>query len=100
MTLTVRVEDAATAEVLDAAEWYEDRRPGLGPAFVDAFERVLSRLDESPAQHPVLHGFEHFRRTRLPRFPYHVIFWINHAEGEVVIVAVAHGRRAPGRWSR
>jgi len=38
----------ATAELADAAEWYETRRSGLGVALVEEFDRAFSSIEATP----------------------------------------------------
>lgn len=39
-----------------------------------------------------------FRRCRLHRFPYGVIYRVDQATGEIVVVAVHHLSRRPNSW--
>ena len=98
MTWALRVEPEAEADVLAAAEWYEARRVGLGADFVGAFAACLAAISEAPARHAQVQGYDAFRRARMPRFPYHVIFRVDDSERAAVVVAVAHGRRDPDHW--
>jgi len=50
--LVVRAE--AEGDLLDAARWYERRRPGLGQAFVLSVDAALASIVESPLSFPVL----------------------------------------------
>jgi hypothetical protein len=36
------------ADIADAAQWSDDRQPGLAEAFVDEVNRALARVLESP----------------------------------------------------
>jgi len=52
MSLPVVFRRAARAEFDDAADWYEQRRAGLGAAFTAAVQRVLDQLAAQPDFYP------------------------------------------------
>ena len=92
--LAVLVRDAATADLAEAAEWYEQRRVGLGLEFLRAARALLAGIGRTPLQFPMVRG--QVRRARVRRFPYVVYFIPEPAR--VVVVAVLHGRRDPRVW--
>lgn len=53
----VRFSFRVERDVADAATWYESRRQGLGPEFVEAVARVWHELAENPLlmerKHPI-----------------------------------------------
>ena len=84
----------AEAELADAADYYEARRPGLGKAFAGEVTRTISLIREHPdAGSPV--GPSR-RRMLVSRFPYAIVY--RRDSNSVVIVAVAHQSRRPGYW--
>lgn len=94
MTPRLFVRDEAAADIEAAAEWYNDRRAGLGGEFVRAVRAALAGVARHPQQFPVAAG--EVRRARVRRFPY-VVFFVPEAE-QVVVLAVLHGRRDPQVW--
>lgn len=90
----------ASAELREAARWYEQRHAGLGLAFlaaVDVAVESVGRWPLSGAPVPGIGGGLQLRRLRLGRFPYHLVYLL--ADDVIHIVAVAHDRRRPGYWS-
>jgi plasmid stabilization system protein ParE len=85
---------AAVGEAEAARQWYEDRLPALGEAFVDALEATVGRIEANPLAYPMAHG--ELRRALLRGFPYAVIYRVSDAE--LLVVAVVHERRDPRRW--
>src|SRR6266700_5975762 len=84
-------------EDLEAAfNYYEVRRSGLGGELVDEFRRAVSQILEFPGAWQALD--ETYRRCRLHRFPYGVVYGVDRPAGKVIIVAVAHLSRGPGWW--
>jgi plasmid stabilization system protein ParE len=91
-----RFHPEAEAELEAAAEWYEERRAGLGADFIASARAKVDEILDLPRRFPMVAGT---RRAGLDRFPY-VIVYRELATAEVEIVAVAHVRRRPGYWSR
>lgn len=93
----------ARSELRRAALWYDEQSPGLGDEFVAEVSAVLHRIGEAPRSFaPWLEAFaasgEPIRRAVVHRFPYVVAFEV-HPE-EVLVLAVAHGKRRPLYWLR
>ena len=86
--------DAAMAEFEAAAEYYEQRVPGLGVEFQKAVAVAVHKIQDSPLRW--MPYSKRNRRLLLHRFPYLVIF--SELEDKILIIAVAHGKRRPGYW--
>lgn len=94
-----RPELEASAELEDAALWYESQRSGLGLEFVQAVDAALERIAQWPQIGRRVTGVPNdvpARRVPVNRFPYHVAYmeW----EGLIRILAFAHDSREPGYW--
>ncbi len=84
----------AVADIVAAAEWYDDQQPGLGDDFVKEVNAVISALPRNPLGHSV--RFSDVRCVRLKRFkPCGIYYFLWHEE--VIIFAVFHASRHP-RW--
>jgi toxin ParE1/3/4 len=88
----------ATAEIEDAARWYQARRLGLGIEFATAVDRALNEISKHPLRWPRWLATSRYRRSVLRRFPYVIFYEIR--QHTLEIVAVAHARRRPGYWIR
>ncbi len=95
--MNVRFHRLADRESREARRWYERRRGGLGDEFVTELERAVARIVAAPERGRLFGG--RYRRVRLRRFPYRLIYEIIDA-ATVQVLAVAHDRRRPGYWSR
>ena len=70
--MNIAFADAARLELDEVARAYDDERAGLGEAFVDAVWQALMMVTTFPEAGPeVAPGF---RRCRVRRFPYHIIY--------------------------
>lgn len=84
----------ARAELEEAVDYYEARRPGLGTEFAAEVQAAINRILQLPLACRKLSPRSH--RCRLARFPYGIIYQIR--PDHVVIVAVMHLRREPSYW--
>ena len=81
-----------------AFDYYEQRRIGLGVEMVEEFRRSLDLVVRHPQAWQPLD--EKYRRCRLHRFPYGIVYRVDEAAGQVVIVAVMHLSEHPGAWRK
>ncbi|MFM8470012.1 MAG: type II toxin-antitoxin system RelE/ParE family toxin [Limisphaerales bacterium] len=97
MSAVLRRLRLAELDLLRAAEWYDDQRPGLGEEFVAEVDAVVRSLARHPLRHRVV--FADVRRVRLKRFRPYAVFYYLH-QGEVIIFAIFHASRQPERLAR
>jgi hypothetical protein len=92
---SVRYHPLFECDVLESADWYDQRLPGLGNLFVVDPARVATqRIIEQPSLFaPTEHGL---RYVRLKRFPYVVLFDVT--ETEILMLGVLHTARSIEKW--
>jgi hypothetical protein len=91
----------AEDEIERAFNDYEEKRRGLGLELLDEYRHSLEWIVAHPRAWQPLD--ETYRRCRLHRFPYGVIYRIGSAtetgaSDEIIIVAFMDLRRLPGGW--
>ena len=88
------VHPEAETELIAAAQYYDERRPGLGDDYLHEMQRLTEFALEHPeAGAPVDDGT---RWLLSRRFPYAVVYrW---RTGRMQVVSFAHLRRRPGYW--
>ena len=80
--------------MIEAALFYETAAAGLGDDFLDDVQHAIDAARVNPGL-GVTVAYS-FRRILVRRFPFSIIYV---AEGtHIVVVAVAHQRRAPNYW--
>ena len=94
MTPRLVLRPQAEAELLEARDWYEDQRPGLGGRFAAEVDKALDAVRQAPLAYPRVHA--EIRRALVRRFPYAIYF--RAMPDEVVVLALIHGRRHPRHW--
>lgn len=91
---TVRLLPKAECDIMEAVEWYDAEREGLGVQFEEYVTSTLDRIRENPSLFPVHH--QGARRALVDTFPYGVLFV--ESAGEVLVVAFLHLHRDPNIW--
>jgi toxin ParE1/3/4 len=96
MSYRLQIRLAAEADVAEAAQWYDQRQPGLGEKFVREVDQAIARVLENPLAFSVILRRHEVRRVLTKRFPYRNFFSL---KGDAVIVhAVLHGHRDDRHW--
>ena len=84
----------AVADIISAAEWYDDRQPGLGDEFVAEVNAVIQSLPDNPCLHAI--RFADVRCARLKRFKKYGVYYFLWQD-EVIVFSVFHGSQHPRR---
>ena len=95
----VRIHEAASQEAIEAATWYEHKRPGLGAEFQRALDLALDLLEEDIIPLLPVPSSAHARgvkRLILKRFPFDIV--VVERRTEIFVIAFAHHARRPGYW--
>jgi plasmid stabilization system protein ParE len=94
MRLPLVLEPEAEADLLEAFEWYEKQREGLGREFIECVDDALEQVAGNPELYAISH--RGVRQALVRRFPYVVCFLIE--TERISVIAVLHGRRNPRLW--
>lgn len=92
-------EPEASAELEEAALWYEAQRSGLGLALLAAVDRAVEHLaawPDSGIPVPGVPASLSVRQLPVSRFPYRIAYLVT--PQELRVLAVAHDRRRPDYW--
>ena len=98
----IEIDPEAALELLEARDYYENARQGLGSLFERAVQRTLDAIEDGPERYPA-HRFATtpgIRRAILsppPKFPYAIAYLLRLGKAPYVIAA-EHFRRAPMYW--
>src|SRR5262249_6004739 len=96
---SVRIEAEASAELTEAAMWYERKRAGLGLEFLEAVHAAIEFITHFPqagSSVPRIPKEQQIRRVPVQRFPFHVVYL--ERSDAIRVLAFAHDRRSPGYW--
>ena len=88
--------EEASEEVEQHRAWYRERSETAEAAFLRELDRAIELVLESPGRWPrYLAGTQ---RYVFRSFPFSLVYF---AENEtLIVVAIAHGKRRPGYWTK
>lgn len=96
MMRTIRLLPEAREEFDNSADWYEDKRTGLGIEFVANVRNVFNRIAANPKLHAIT--FRDVRKAVVAKFPFIVIY--REELDVVLIISVFHTSQDPSIWKR
>jgi hypothetical protein len=91
MSFNLAVQSEAIFDIQQAFEWYESRKTGLGFEFIEEVESAYEKITSQPFHYVAVN--EQFRRIKINRFPYILVYEIE--ESVIVVNAVRHMSRKP-----
>jgi len=100
MSWRVEFAPAVEHEVAEAADWYENRQPGLGTEFIEEIIRVWDALSDNPLLNCRQHPTKNIRWRCPERFPYRAIYEVNEPEQIVKVASVLHAARHDRHWKK
>ena len=83
-------------EIKSSYDWYQLQANGLGDDFVSELESAFETIASMPETWPKF-GIS-FHRFLLSKFPFSIIYEINH--DIVHVLAIMHNSKRPGYWHR
>lgn len=94
MTVDLLLLPEAQHDLVEAYNWYEDRRAGLGEEFLSCIEARIEAICRTPELYPKV--YEDFRRALVRRFPYEIFY--EYSAGRVIVYSIFHASRNPDKW--
>jgi plasmid stabilization system protein ParE len=94
--LVVRYRPEVADDLRDAADWYEQKRSGLGDEFLAEFWLAIDDVIDRPLSFAV--RSTGLRACRIARFPYIIHFRFAEGDNEIVVFAVMFGGRDSSGW--
>ena len=91
--------EGAIRDIAEAARWYRRRRPAYEAKFFERLRETVRRIERAPHSCTFAMEAEGVRKARVLRSPYSVAYVVV-SEREIEIVAVVHGAKKPGWWTR
>lgn len=83
-------------DVIEAAEWYDDRADGLGDAFAANVAQAIDAVIVSPERFGKVSSELHYARVQ--RFPYLVLF--DYSDSDLLLLGVLHTAKSIQKWRR
>ena len=92
--MSVQFLEPARLEFIEAVDYYNDQKEGLGLEFSNEIRATIERIIQYPKAWTLIS--KRTRRCRTNRFPYAIIYQIR--DKTILVVAVMHLHRDPQSW--
>jgi len=93
MQYSLEIRPLATIEIIEAYDWYESQREGLGLEFLNELEQFYSNLLNNPLTHSFYE--KPVREGKINRFPYLVVYEV--VDVIIVVYSVFMAKQDPGK---
>lgn len=93
MLYKIEVRSLATIEIIEAYDWYEAQKEGLGTEFLEELEAFYQSLVRNPKAYSYYK--KPVRQGKIARFPYVVVFEV--FELTIVVYSVFMSRQDPDK---
>lgn len=97
MSYHIDILSKAQYELFETWNWYEDKQPGLGKRFRQAFFDKAKLIQNDPLQYPVKNKL---REAILSGFPFIIVYKMDKHSNTIYILSVFHMSRHPKRKRR
>ncbi len=95
MPYKIDLRPLAFLEVIEAYDWYELQREGLGQEFLEALDRFYNNLQLNPHIHSYYEA--PVREGKIDRFPYNVVY--ETIQDKIVVYSVFMSKQDPAKKS-
>jgi plasmid stabilization system protein ParE len=89
----------AKEDYLDAYQWYENGKQGLGDRFAKAVRSKLNEIILHPKAYSSKGNIK-FREAKIDFFPYLIVFKIKSRQKQLLIAAIHHTKKNPKKKYR
>jgi plasmid stabilization system protein ParE len=96
VTWQLAIHPDALADIETAAEWYEERQPGLGADFARTVRQAINALAGNPLIYCVRERRRRVRWCFPRRYPYRIVYRVN--QDLITVIAVIHAARHDRHW--
>jgi plasmid stabilization system protein ParE len=95
MAYKISIGNKANLEWKEAFEWYANISPKNGLKFHSAGLGRLEEIAETPHLFGHVRNRRRYRRAKIKRFPYQIVFRIDETSQQVIILSIFHEKRNP-----
>ncbi len=98
MNYLIELSPKAEDDAVEAFEYYESKKTGLGQKFIDNLYQVFNQLEQNPRIFQKIKG--PIRRALVPHFPYSIFYKVE-KDNRIEIVTVfriLHQASDPDNW--
>jgi plasmid stabilization system protein ParE len=98
MSYKITFRKKVVKEYLHAIAWYKERSPSAAENFVRLFQQRLDEIEMQPDY--FRNSYKHFHETKIRRYPYNVVYFIDESKKIIVVTTLFHQKRNPRKKFR
>lgn len=96
MSYVLIIRRRAESHIVEAHDWYEKQKTGLGAEFLLSIDAIFSLLQQSP--NLFQEKYKNIRCALVPRFPYGIFYFVD--GNKIIVISVFHLSRNPKMWKK
>lgn len=97
MAYKIIVDPAASLDVTESMDWYNNASPGLGIKFYKQVQAVFKSIRKNPSAFAIRYKTSHTATVK--KFPFMVHYFIDDQKKSIVVTSVLHTSRDPKMWN-
>jgi len=98
MDYNILFHHTAEREYIKAYQWYEEHLKGLGDRFSRSVEKQIKLISKNPEHYQLKK--RNCRESKVDVFPYIIVYKIYQKTNDILVLAVFHTSRKPGKKTR
>ena len=99
MGYTISLHPAADKDLTEAYKWYEEKQTGLGEKFIEQVTHKTESIRLNPEAFSSK-GKIPFREALVSKFPFIIVYKINHEQKQIFISSIHHVKKHPKKKYR
>ena len=100
MVFKVVVGKSAKLDIENILDWYAGESISALEKFIIGLYDRFEALSHTPELFGLIKQRPYFRKVKIKRFPYYIVYRIDENNARVIISALIHERRNPEVWVR
>jgi len=88
----------ALQDIKDAADWYNQKQPGLGKRFAAQVRKKMTLIKKAPFNYAT--RYDDVKTAVLDVFPFMTHYTVYNSQKIIVISAILHTSRNPDYWKK
>jgi plasmid stabilization system protein ParE len=96
MGYKISITSAASIDIAENIDWYNNEVPGLGNKFYNQIKSCLDRIGKNPFLYAI--RYKSTRTAILKSFPFMIHYYINEESKTIIILSILHTSRSTRRW--
>jgi plasmid stabilization system protein ParE len=84
----------AHQDIIEAYDWYESSKTGLGEEFAATIKKIIDEIIRHPQTYSSKYNLN-YREAIIRKFPHVIVYKINERKKEIFIASIHHAKKHP-----